>query len=80
VTPPTPEELAAERERLTAGLAELRERYLGDVAQAAQAAGEAGRRLDEAVAAARAAGASWADIGKRAGMARQSAQQRWGNR
>jgi hypothetical protein len=35
------------------------------------------RGLDDAVAAARAASASWADIGRAAGMTRQSANERW---
>jgi hypothetical protein len=38
---------------------------------------QAGARLDKTVAAARAAGASWADIGKAAGISRQSAHERW---
>lgn len=36
------------------------------------------RLLDEAVAAARAAGATWEHIGEAAGMTRQSAHERWG--
>jgi hypothetical protein len=38
---------------------------------------QAGTRLDKTVAAARAAGASWADIGKAVGISRQSAHERW---
>ena len=38
---------------------------------------QAGRRLDKTVAAARAAGATWADIGRAAGITRQSAHERW---
>lgn len=38
---------------------------------------QAGARLDKTVAAARAAGASWADIGRAAGISRQSAHERW---
>jgi len=41
------------------------------------AAAQAKLRLDAAVALARHSGASWADIGRAAGMARQSAQERW---
>ena len=40
---------------------------------------ESQRRLDEAVAVARAAGATWGQIGAAAGMTRQSAHQRWGH-
>ncbi|WP_249068720.1 hypothetical protein [Modestobacter muralis] len=36
-----------------------------------------GRALDEAVAAARTAGASWSDVGQATGMSRQSAHVRW---
>lgn len=36
-----------------------------------------GVALDRAVAAARSAGASWADIGRAVGITRQSAQARW---
>jgi hypothetical protein len=48
------------------------------VRDAARAAQEARTRLDDAVAAARAAGASWAGIGEAAGISRQSAHERWG--
>ncbi len=37
------------------------------------------RRLDDAVAAARAAGATWGLIGEAAGMTRQAAHERWGH-
>ena len=36
-------------------------------------------RLGEAVAAAREAGATWAQIGEAVGMSRQSAHERWGH-
>jgi len=36
-------------------------------------------RLEEAVLAARAAGASWAQIGDATGMSRQAAHERWGH-
>ena len=39
---------------------------------------DATRMVDLEVAAARAAGMSWADIGKAAGMSRQAAHERWG--
>jgi hypothetical protein len=51
---------------------------LGAVSAAAAEAEQARQRLDQAVAAARAGGASWADVGRAAGMARQSAHERWG--
>ncbi len=50
---------------------------LGEVESAANAAREAKERLDTAVALARHSGESWAAIGRAAGMARQSAQERW---
>jgi len=50
---------------------------LTEVQAAAGAAAQAKLRLDAAVALARHSGASWADIGRAAGMTRQSAQERW---
>lgn len=50
---------------------------LGEVEAAAEAAALAKERLDTAVALARHSGESWAAIGRAAGMARQSAQERW---
>ncbi len=50
---------------------------LTEVQAAAAAAAQAKLRLDAAVALARHSGASWADIGRAAGMTRQSAQERW---
>ncbi|NHW48608.1 hypothetical protein HAV21_17180 [Paenarthrobacter sp. MSM-2-10-13] len=38
---------------------------------------QAGLRLDKTVAAAKAAGASWTDIGRAAGISRQAAHERW---
>lgn len=52
---------------------------LVEVEAAARAAAEAKLRLDAAVGLARHGGASWADIGRSAGMTRQSAQERWRN-
>ena len=40
----------------------------------------AGQALDQAVAAMRAAGASWGDVGRATGMTRQSANERWAKR
>lgn len=52
-------------------------RTIEDVEEAAARHAATGRALDEAVAAARAAGASWNDVGRAAGMSRQSAHVRW---
>lgn len=49
------------------------------VHDAAQDLVDARDALDQTVAAARTAGASWAAIGKAAGLTRQSAHERWGN-
>jgi hypothetical protein len=51
---------------------------LAAVSEAAAAAHKARRQLDEAVSAARDAGASWTDVGRAAGISRQSAHERWG--
>ncbi len=50
---------------------------LTEVQAAAAATTQARLRLDAAVTIARQSGASWADIGRAAGMTRQSAQERW---
>jgi hypothetical protein len=50
---------------------------LGDVDQAATRHAAAVRALDEAVRAARAAGASWADIGRATGLTGRAAAERW---
>lgn len=50
------------------------------VKEAAREHRQAGIRLDKSVAAAKAAGASWADIGSATGMSRQSAHERWSNK
>ena len=59
----------------TAHIAPL-EAILG-VEAAAREYSQAGHRLDKTVAAAKAAGASWADIGGAVGISRQSAHERW---
>ncbi|MGO4230901.1 hypothetical protein AB4Y72_18815 [Arthrobacter sp. YAF34] len=41
---------------------------------------QAGHRLDKTVAAAKSAGASWADIGRAVGISRQSAHERWADK
>lgn len=50
------------------------------VAAAARENTQAGQRLDKTVAAAKAAGASWADIGRAVGISRQSAHERWADK
>ncbi|MBH5144291.1 MULTISPECIES: AsnC family protein [Rhodococcus erythropolis group] len=50
---------------------------LAAVRQAAEDHRLSGERLDHAVAGARAGGASWTDIGRAAGVARQTAHERW---
>jgi hypothetical protein len=81
MTPPIPGQLPLvqrTREELLAELTQLRERSLSDVQRHAQLAAEAERQLADAVAAARGAGASWADVAAATGITRQGAQQRWG--
>ncbi|MBO1269512.1 hypothetical protein [Arthrobacter cavernae] len=51
-----------------------------EVDMAARNHARALERLNQAVAAARTAGASWADIGRDTGMSRQSAHERWTRR
>ena len=50
------------------------------VEAAAREYAQAGQRLDKTVAAAKAAGASWADIGRAVGISRQSAHERWADK
>jgi len=50
------------------------------VERAAEAHRRAGQELTEAVTAARQAGVSWAEIGRAAGISRQSAHERWAGR
>ena len=50
------------------------------VEAAARAHRRAGHRLDKAVAAAKAAAASWTDIGRAAGISRQAAHERWADK
>ena len=50
------------------------------VEAAAREYNQAGHRLDKTVAAAKSAGASWADIGRAVGISRQSAHERWANK
>jgi hypothetical protein len=50
------------------------------VEAAAREYSQAGHRLDKTVAAAKAAGASWAAIGRAVGISRQSAHERWADK
>lgn len=50
------------------------------VEAAAREYAQAAHRLDKTVAAAKAAGASWADIGRAVGISRQSAHERWADK
>lgn len=58
-------------------LAEVQRQYLADLTATAGEVTAARDRLDQAVNAARAAGASWTDVGQAVGMSRQAARQRW---
>jgi hypothetical protein len=71
-------QIREDRERLEADLAEKIAAKVDAVAEAARAYGGAGQALEDAVAAARAYGASWTDIGAAVGLTRQAAYQRWG--
>jgi hypothetical protein len=57
--------------------AHLPHETLAGITAAAEDARKADARLDDAVAAARAAGQTWEAIGRAAGMTRQSANERW---
>lgn len=50
---------------------------LDEVESASRLVADARQRLDAAVAFARHGGATWAEVGRAAGMTRQSAQERW---
>lgn len=64
-------------EELRAALEEVHRQSLIDLSSAAEANTRARADLDGAVSRARAAGASWGDIGRACGMARSSARERW---
>lgn len=64
-------------EGLRATLAEVHRQAITDVGTAAAAHGQARSALDRAVDAARAAGASWTEIGRAAGISRQTAREKW---
>ncbi|MDR6686241.1 hypothetical protein J2Y41_001802 [Arthrobacter sp. 1088] len=55
-------------------MSQLRPEAIPGVEAAAREHRQAGHRLDKTVAAAKAAGASWTDIGRAAGISRQAGQ------
>lgn len=80
---PSPAEmtvLRAERAHIEEQLRSGTVKALDDVGTCAAALGQASEALDQAVALARAAGASWPEIGRQVGISRQAAAVRWGNR
>ena len=56
-----------------------RDRAVAAVARAAAAIADAQERLEASVRAARAHGATWAQIGQATGVSRQAAHERWGH-
>ena len=80
---PSPDEMAqmrGQRARIEDELRQQAATAVQSVAEWAAAVGKAGKGLDDAVAAARAAGASWPAIADAVGISRQAAAERWGNR
>ena len=78
---PSPAEMAvlrAERQHIEEQLRTTAVQAVDTVAETAAALGKMSERLDEAVAHARAAGASWQMIARAVGISRQAATQRWG--
>jgi len=69
--------LEAERDRLARQMTEHTVRAVSDVATAVEHHRLTAAAVDDAVRAARAAGASWEQIGAAAGITRQSAHARW---
>lgn len=72
------EHFRAELDRIARARTEFAVRAVSRVATAAAANDAARAELDAAVNDARNAGATWEQIGRAAGMARQSAWRRWG--
>jgi hypothetical protein len=64
-------------ERIAVQMSEFTVRAVDRVAAAAAAYAGAGEQLDKAVAEARGMGATWEQIGRAAGITRQSAWSRW---
>lgn len=73
-------QLRADLDRLAALKIEGLTRALDAVASAAATSTTARERLDQAVAAARGAGATWEQIAEAAGLQRSSAWERWAHR
>jgi hypothetical protein len=72
--------LRAELDRLDTAKTAARLESLGAAARAAEAAGVASRALDDAVAEARAYGATWQQIGDAVGLVKSAAWERWAHR
>ena len=77
-SPAEMEELRAQRRSIETQLEEQSAAAVHSVAECAAALGQSATALDQAVANARAAGATWVEIGRAAGISRQAAMQRWG--
>src|SRR4051794_3574546 len=80
---PSPAEmtlLRAQRAHLEEQLRSGASQAVESVAECAAALGIASERLTAAVHAARAAGASWPEIGRAVGISRQAAAERWGEK
>lgn len=73
-------QLRQQLDRLEALKREGRARAVDGVAAATAQAKAWGEKLDQAVAAARSAGATWQQIADAAGMSRPAAWERWANR
>ena len=71
------EQIEAERNRLASQMAEHTVRAVSGVADAWTRHQGTGAALNDAVRAARAAGATWEDIGRAVGISRQAAHTRW---
>jgi ABC-type transporter Mla subunit MlaD len=76
-SPAEMEDMRDRRTRITEELDQQTRTAVRSVAEAAAAFNGAGDILNRAVAAARAAGATWSDIGRAVGISRQAAAERW---
>jgi hypothetical protein len=79
-SPAEMEEMRDHRHRVEAELTAQARTAVQSVEQAARAFGTASEGLTRAVQAARAAGATWTDIGAAVGISRQAAAERWGTK
>jgi hypothetical protein len=70
--------LRAQRAHIEEELRSSTSKAIEGVAEWAAALAKTSDSLTQAVAAARAAGASWGDVGRAVGVSRQAARQRWG--